>query len=150
MEDAAGDSGGTYSYIDQIGCASLSFLVVWSRSIILPVLTPYNPFPHSPISPQSITIVNEQRLLPLKAAGLAPAPLSSPSCLDDRMRIDADLPTKDCPPTGHHLQAQANAARLDRDIIEHLRENFAPSSFLESEVNAQYKEEIEQGSSDSD
>ena len=60
------------------------------------------------------------------------------------MRIDADLPTKDCPPPTGHLQAQANAARLARDIIEHLRENFAPSSFLESEVNVQYKEEIEQ------
>ena len=93
---------------------------------------------------QSITIVDEQRLRPLKAAGLAPAPLSSPSRLDDRLRIDADLPAKDCPPTGH-LQAQVNAARLNRDIIEHLKESFAPSSFLESEVNAQYKKEIEKG-----
>ena len=59
------------------------------------------------------------------------------------MRIDAALPTKDCPPTGH-LQAQTNAAKLDRGIIEHLKENFAPSSFLESEDNVQYKDEVEQ------
>ena len=59
------------------------------------------------------------------------------------MRIDAALPTKDCPPTGH-LEAQTNAAKLDQGVIEHLKDNFAPSSFLASEDIAQYKDEIEQ------
>ena len=92
---------------------------------------------------QSNRIVEEQRLLPLKEAGLTSASLPSPSRLDDRMRIDAALPTKDCPPTGH-LQAQAAADQLDRDIVEHIKENFAPSSFLESEDMTQYRDEIEQ------
>ena len=104
----------------------------------------HHPHLYSFISfPQSNRIVAEQRLLPLKGAGLASAFLPSPSRLDDRMRIDAALPTKDCPPTGH-LEAQANAAKLDRGIIEHLKENFAPSSLLESEDIAVYKDEVEQ------